>query len=68
MLMVKGPFWRTDKKESVGTQFILDEVTNLRHKQNIRVDMVVIMGPVISQHNEMAKEFQLDRSFEEEFE
>lgn len=38
----------------------------LRYKETMRIDLLVVMGPLLSQYNEHVKNLTLDRTFEEE--
>jgi len=49
VLFTKGPFWENDSKENIGIQLIVNELETLRYKENIRVDLLVVMGPLLSQ-------------------
>jgi hypothetical protein len=63
-LFTKGPFWKNDSKENIGIQLIVNELEMLRYKENMRIDLLVVMGPLLSQYNEHVQNFTLERTFE----
>lgn len=65
VLFTKGPFWKNESKENIGIQLIVNELEMLRYKENIRIDLLVVMGPFLSVKNEHVKNFSLERTYEE---
>lgn len=51
MLVTKGPFWKTNGKDNAGILMIVNELESLRYKHSIRVNLLIVMGPILSQHN-----------------
>ena len=48
MAMVKGPFWKNNGKENFGIKILSEQLLQLRNTKNIRIDYLIVMGPILS--------------------
>jgi hypothetical protein len=48
MAMVKGPFWKNNGKENIGIKILSEQLLQLRNTKNIRIDYLIVMGPILS--------------------
>lgn len=65
MLFVKGALMRNESKDNIGLKVIMDELMCLKDKERVKVNCVVIMGPLLSSKNKILTGF-LENTYEEE--
>ena len=65
MLFVKGALMRNESKDNIGLKVIMDELMCLKDKERVKVNCVVIMGPLLCSKNKILTGF-LENTYEEE--
>lgn len=57
MLFVKGSLMKNDSKDNIGLKIIINELKHLKDKERLKIDCLVIMGPLLNCKNKILNGF-----------
>lgn len=64
MLFLKGGFSNNNSKENIGLKLLTNELKIMKNQERVRIDCIVIFGPLINCNNELTKTGFSEQTYE----
>jgi len=65
ILFLKGSLYKNDSKDNIGLKILINELASLK-RERVRINCIVILGPLLSVKNTTLKNVFSEKTYDEE--